>query len=89
MAEAARWTAARKLRLVFVVAGGDGTKLLEPGKEVLDEMARFVEFPVIVPWDVPVGLGWDDGGLAGLGERGEDALIGIECLVCDQSAGPH
>ena len=32
----------------LVVAGGNGTELLEPGEEIFNQMARLVEFTVIV-----------------------------------------
>ena len=31
----------------LVIAGGDGTELLEPGEEILDQMARFVEVAIV------------------------------------------
>ena len=32
----------------FVVTGCDGAELLEPGEEVLDQVARFVEVVIVV-----------------------------------------
>ena len=40
--------AARKFLRGFVVAGGDGTELLELAEEVLDQVARFIELSVKV-----------------------------------------
>jgi hypothetical protein len=68
-------TAARKLRAVFShgsgfagpwtgYAGGDRTKLLDLGEEVLDQVARHVKLSVIVARQGPVGPRWDHGGFA-------------------------
>jgi hypothetical protein len=37
------------------VAGGDRAELLDPGKEVLDQMARRIKLPIIVARGGPVG----------------------------------
>lgn len=73
----------------LVVAGGDGAKLLEPGEEVLDQMASFEEVAIIVTARLPIGPWWDDCHLAGRSERPEDALIGVKRLVGDQRVGLH
>ena len=78
-----------KVSAGFVVARGDGAKLLELGEEILDQMARLVEVTVIVAADLAVGLGWDHHGLPGARERIDDALLGVECLVADQRIGLH
>jgi hypothetical protein len=66
------------------VAGGDRTKLLDLGEEVLDQMPRFVQVAIVGPGVLAVGLGRDHGRLAGLLERLEHALLRIESLVSDQ-----
>jgi len=48
----------RSLRSVCFVACGDHTELLDPGKEILDQMARRLELPVIV-----ARTGWPAAGL--------------------------
>jgi len=73
-----------KVSAGFVVARGDGAKLLELGEEILDQVARLVEVTVIVAADLAVGLGWDHHGLPGARERIDDALLVVECLVADQ-----
>ena len=73
----------------FLVAGSDGSELLELGKEVLDEMASFVDVLVVGAFDFPVGLGRDDGRFAGSGERIDDALVGILGLVVNEGVGFH
>ncbi len=78
-----------KVSAGFVVARGDGAKLLEFGEEILDQVARLVEVTVIVAADLAVGLGWDHHGLPGARERIDDALLGVECLVADQRIGLH
>ena len=73
----------------LVVASGDGAELLEFGEEVLDEVARLVDFTIIGARLAPVGFGGDHGGLAGSGERGAHPSVGIESLVGDQRVGLH
>src|ERR1035437_239318 len=73
----------------LVVAGCDGPELLEFGKEVLNEVTRLVDIPVVVAGDAAVCLGRNHGGLAGGGERRKDSLVGIERLVSDQRVGLH
>lgn len=73
----------------LVIAGGNGAELLESGEEVLDKVARFVEFSIIVSGDLAISLGRDDGQLASGDQRGDDPLIGIERLIGDQRIGQH
>lgn len=73
----------------FVVAGCDGSVLLEPDEEILDQMPFFVDMPVKLPRRLPVGPGRDDGRFSSLGERLDHALVSIECLVGDQRIGLH
>ena len=50
-----RWTAARKLRAVFSIARGHwAPKLFDLGEEVLDQMARCIEFSIIVTLRGPI-----------------------------------
>src|SRR5262252_4849148 len=48
-------------------------KLRDLGEEVLDQMARAIELPVIVARQGPVGARWDHCGLAGGRQRLKDA----------------
>jgi hypothetical protein len=73
----------------LVVSGGNGTKLLELGKEVLDQMACLVEMTIIVTDHLTVGFGGDDRGLASNGQWLDNPLIGIERLITDQGVGLH
>lgn len=73
----------------LVIAGGDGTELLELGEEVLDEMARLIEVPSEVARQAAVCLGRNDCGLPGGGQWREDAFVGIESLVGDQRVSLH
>ncbi len=45
--------------------------------------------PVEVSWATAVAPRWNDGGLAGGGERLENAFVGIEAFVGDQQVGLH
>ena len=45
----------------FVVACGNGSELLEFGKEVHDEVAGFVEIGVLGARRLAVGAGWNNG----------------------------
>src|SRR3954452_1981402 len=65
----------------LVIPGCDGPELLELSEEVLDEMARLVEVAVERAVLASVRLGWNDGGLAGSGQRCPDPLVSVERLV--------
>jgi hypothetical protein len=65
----------------FVIAGGDGTVLLELAEEVFDQVARGIELFVVVAWLFAGGFGRDDRGLAGLRQRFNHARVSIESLI--------
>ena len=71
----------------LVVAGGDGPELLELGEEGLDQMPGLVEVCVKGARRRAGFARGDDGRLAGLGQRREHALVGIERLVGDERLG--
>src|SRR3954452_7157635 len=71
----------------LVVAGGNGPELLELGEEVLDQMPGLVEVFVEGARRLPGIPRWDHGCLAGLGQRFEHALVGIERLVGNERLG--
>ena len=73
----------------LVVAGGDGTELLELGEEVLDQVPCFVEMPVIIALVLPVRFGWDDGRLACRSQWFQYAGVSIEGAVGDQRVSRH
>src|SRR3954451_2463899 len=66
------------------VAGRDRPVLLQLGEEVLDQVTRLVEVLIVGARLLAVRLGRDHRRLAGLRERPEDALLGVERLVGDQ-----
>ena len=65
----------------LVVAGGNGPELLELGEEVLDQMPGLVEVLVKGARCLAGFARWDDRRLAGVSERREHPLVGIEGLV--------
>ena len=71
----------------LVVAGCNGPKLLELGKEVLDEVAGLVEVFVKGARGLAGFSRRDDDRLAGFGQRLQHALVGIERLVGDERLG--
>jgi hypothetical protein len=73
----------------LIVTGGDGSELLEPGEEVLDQMAKLEEVSIVIAAGVPIGPGRNDGDLASRSERFDHPLVGVECLVADQDVGLH
>jgi hypothetical protein len=73
----------------LLVSSGDRTKLLDLGKEVLDQMALAIKMTVIVARWGPVGSRRDHRGLARLRQRLKYARIGVERLVADQGIGLH
>jgi len=70
----------------FVVAGGDGSEMLEHVEETLDEIAFAIEDEVAPARDFAVGFGWDDGDDRLIVEGGDES-VGAERLVGDQGAG--
>ena len=71
----------QKVPRSLLVAGGDCPKLLKPGEEILDQMARAIKLPVIVARRGSVGRS---------GRRWlEDPFIGVERLVGDQRISRH
>src|SRR3954462_10484962 len=71
----------------FVRAGGDGPKLFELGEEVLEQMPGLVEVCVEGARCRPGLPRWDHGCLAGLGQRFEHPLVGIEGFVGNERLG--
>ena len=79
----------QEIALGFVVAGRDGTELLEFGEEVLDQMKRFKQVSIVVTTDLAIGFGGNDRELTGRGERLDDPFIGVECFVGKERVGLH
>jgi hypothetical protein len=48
--------ASKEVSGCFLVARGDGSKLLELGEEVLDEVACLLDVLVVGPFNLPVGF---------------------------------
>src|SRR3982751_5069924 len=71
----------------LVVAGGNGPELLELGKEVLDQMPGLVEVFVEGARRLAAFARWDDRRLAGVSQRLEYPLVGIERFVGDERLG--
>ena len=89
MTAAAKWMAARKFLAVFVIAGRNCSVLLDLTIEVLHEVARLVQFLVVEALDLSITLGRNDEFFSCRKQRLDDALIGIESLVCQQGVGLH
>src|SRR5205814_7364454 len=73
----------------LVVSGSDGAILLELAEEVLDEVPGLVDLFVVIALDFAVALWRDDGGFPCRAQRFDDALVGIEGFVGQQSIGRH
>ena len=71
----------------FVVPGGDGAEQLEFGEEVFDEVARFVEFLVVLALNFSVRFGRNDGLFSSLLQEFQDPFVGVEALVGDHRFG--
>lgn len=65
----------------FVVPRCNATVLLQASKEVLDEMARFVQVLVVAAFFFAVPTAWDDYLLALLQERVHDPLLCVIAFV--------
>jgi len=70
----------------FIVARGDGAKVLELVEEALDEVAFAVEREVAVPRDLAIGF-WRDHRTDLPPLESLDQQIGVVSLVPDQSPG--
>jgi hypothetical protein len=70
----------------FVVAGGDGTKVLELVEEALDEVAFAIEREIALTLGFSVGLWRNHRSDSSPGER-VDQWIGVVGLVAEQGAG--
>jgi hypothetical protein len=73
----------------LVVAGGNGSVLLELTIEVLHEVARLVQFPVVEALNLSITLGRNDELFSCGEQRLDNAFIGIESLVCQQGVSLH
>jgi hypothetical protein len=73
----------------FVVAGGDRAELFDFGEEVLDQVACFVEVTIVIPRPSALCPRRDHRGLAGGGQRRDDAFVGVKSLVSDQRVSLH
>jgi hypothetical protein len=72
-----------------LIAGGDGTKLLDLGEEILDQMARRIDRPIMLAWGGAIGSRWYHRRHSGGSQRLEDALVGVKCLIGDQRISLH
>ncbi len=73
----------------LVIAGRDGTKLPEPGEEVLDQVSRFVGLFVVVSGGSSGSPGVGSRRFCQPRQRFEDARIRVVSLVSDQHVGGH
>ena len=73
----------------LVVAGRNRSVLLELTIEVLHEVTRLVQFLVVEALNLSITLGRNDERFSCRKQRFNDALIGIESLVCQQGVGLH
>ena len=71
----------------LVVAGGNGTELLEPGEEIFNQMARLVEFTVIVARELAALFRRDHRNFSGRRQRLDHTLLSIKRLVGNQRLG--
>ena len=75
--------AGKKISGEFIVTGGNGTKVLNPVEEALNEVAFTIEHEITGPLGLTVSLWRDHGGdLAFL--KGIDESIGVIGLVAEQ-----
>ena len=73
----------------LIVAGRNRSVLLEFAIEVFHQVARLVHLPVKGALDFSIAPGWDHEFLPCRKQRLDDALVGIESLVCQQGVGLH
>src|SRR5262245_23112757 len=73
----------------LVIACGDGSELLEPGEEILNQVASLEQLLVVISLDLAVGLGRDHHSLASGDEWIDHTLLGVERLGRDQRVSLH
>ena len=73
----------------LVIAGRNRSVLLELTIEILHEVAGLVQFLVEEALNLSITLGRNDELFSCRKQRRDDALIGIESLVCQQGVGLH
>jgi hypothetical protein len=73
----------------LIVPCGDSAELLEPAVEVFDEMAGLVDLFVEGARSFAVALWRNDDRFACCQQRLDDALVGIEGFISQQSIGLH
>lgn len=61
----------------FIVAGRNGSKLLESTEEIFDQVARLIEFLVIRPLLFAVLFGRDHRGFPLFFQKIDDTVVGI------------
>jgi len=71
----------------FIVASGDASEELEFGEEVLNQVARFIEFLVVLSLYLAISFGRDDSLFACQLQGFEHPLVGVEALVGDHRIG--
>ena len=76
---------AEKVASGLVVAGGDGAILLEPGKEILNQVTRPIQMPVMVAPLLAVALGGNDDAFAGVFQGRDHPLLGVIGFIGDNS----
>lgn len=67
----------------LVIAGGNRTVLLEPGKEILDQVTRPVDVTIIVTGLLAGAGGRDNDAFPSFFQRRDDPFLGIISLVGD------
>ena len=73
----------------LVIAGRNGSVLLELTIEVLHEVARLVQFLVVEALNLSITLWRNDELFSCSEQRLDNAFIGIESLVCQQGVSLH
>lgn len=66
---------------VSVEAGRDASPVIEAAEHAIDDVALAVDYPVVVDLDLAVGLGWDGGRGAALGQP-EPQGVAVVALAC-------
>ena len=68
----------------LVITCGDGTELLDPTEEILDQMTRFIQLFVICSGTLSVLFWWDHGGFPCRLKWLDHPLVGVVSFVREQ-----
>ena len=81
--------ASQKVPCGLFIARGNRPELFDFGEEILDQVARLINLPIVFARDAAIGFGRDDDTLSRSRQLLNHPFVGIVSLVGDQQVGLH